>query len=67
LRKNDDTDELESSVVLLISMLASYPSLRLTTEESRQWVAFLTRDTIADDVSLKIALATIFAAPNLMQ
>jgi hypothetical protein len=58
---------LEGRVVLLISLLASCASLRLTTEDSRQWVSFLTRETITDDISLKISLATILASPNLMQ
>ncbi|KAL7069613.1 hypothetical protein ACQ4LE_011069 [Meloidogyne hapla] len=64
--RKDDDRKLESRVVLLVSLLASCSSLRISNDESRQWVSFLANETNTDDVSLKIALATILATPNLM-
>ncbi|KAF7631029.1 hypothetical protein Mgra_00008736 [Meloidogyne graminicola] len=64
--RKDDDRKLESNVVLLVSLLASCSSLRISNDESRQWVSFLANETNTDDVSLKIALATILASPNLM-
>uniref|UniRef100_A0A915LQM7 Uncharacterized protein n=1 Tax=Meloidogyne javanica TaxID=6303 RepID=A0A915LQM7_MELJA len=64
--RKDEDRKLESRVVLLVSLIASCSSLRISNDESRQWVSFLANKTNTDDVSLKIALATILASPNLM-
>ncbi|KAL3098036.1 hypothetical protein niasHT_027581 [Heterodera trifolii] len=61
-----NNNELNWRVILLISLLASIPTLRLSTDESRKWIAFLAKPTFVDTISLKTSLATILACPNLM-
>uniref|UniRef100_A0A914GYT5 Uncharacterized protein n=1 Tax=Globodera rostochiensis TaxID=31243 RepID=A0A914GYT5_GLORO len=65
-RNLDPTAELDWRVGLLISLLASIPTLRLSTDESRKWIAFLAKPTFVDNISLKTSLATILACPHLM-
>uniref|UniRef100_A0A183BZ00 NopRA1 domain-containing protein n=1 Tax=Globodera pallida TaxID=36090 RepID=A0A183BZ00_GLOPA len=65
-RNLDPIAELDWRVGLLISLLASIPTLRLSTDESRKWIAFLAKPTFVDNISLKTSLATILACPHLM-
>uniref|UniRef100_A0A915ELL3 Uncharacterized protein n=1 Tax=Ditylenchus dipsaci TaxID=166011 RepID=A0A915ELL3_9BILA len=61
-----NNDELNERVILLICLISSYPSSRLSATDCQHWILFLTSQTSAKSNLLKLALAAILACPNLV-